>query len=341
MSDIKNTKNIVGSHRENEDLTGSYNFVSLIKDGPGAILTKFDTVAKFIKNSASVDYVEALPKDFLERIFKRCKEKRDFDLDSLNDEDREYYRCEYSNKIVKFNRALYYMIMPYVSIVSSSGGNIEDIAQLKKERYTIIADGIIERTEPPIGKIDIEYKDFPTIDEYITKNKLDTKALEDLDYIINELDDISRLSQFVPGEENSFMRFTYRVIRKMGGNITFRYPRSVINYSAFEFSAEGYPYHTMSDRIYSVTNVPKTISNKFLLRDIYNKNVTAILTFLSDLSFNDHLCGKKLDNVSFETKVLCNAFGIAIALIALHSEKKLTDNYLNNSLMSRRPFNEM
>lgn len=331
-TDIKSIKNIDRSHRVDGDLTNQYSFYSL-KDGQRDLLSTFKVIEMFLQTCIGFDYVRVLPKDYLSNIFRKCDDKREFDITRMDDDDKNYYRCEFSNKITELNRALYYMLDQYTDIIFSDKGDIDRRAEVKTKRYTITSTD--EGNSNLIRSPDITYKIFPSIKEYIERNDLATKALKDVEYLLNELADISKLGIFVDVEENSYMRFTYRIIRKMKANYTAAYPRSIINYSAFEFSAEGYPYNTISKNIYSVSDSPSDIKNKFVLHDLYNKNVDAILRFLNDLSFDDKLCGVPLDRVNFETKVLCNVYGSIIALLSLYAEKTMNDNLLNNSLMSK------
>ena len=330
-TDIENVKNIDRSHRVDGDLTNQYSFYSL-KDGKKDLLSTFKVIEMFLPTCIGFEYIPVLPKDYLSDIFKRCDDKREFDETVMSEDDKNYYKCEFSNKIVELNKALYYMLDPYIDIVYSDKGDIEKRAEVKTIRYTITPD---ENNSNLIRSSDITYKIFPSISEYIERNNLATKALKDVEYLLNEIADISKLSVFVSPEENSYIRFAYRIIRKMKANYTAKYRRSIVNYSAFGFSAEGYPYNTISKNVYSISDVPSDARNKFVLHDLYNKNEEAVLRFLNDLSFDEKLCGVELDQVNFETKVLCNAYGTIIALISLYAEKTMNDYLLNNSLMSK------
>lgn len=333
MTDIKNIKNISRSHRMSGDSTQSYSFYSLEKDNSDNLLNSFKVIEMFLPACIGRDYVRSLPKGFLENIFRRCDLKKRYDIRVMSEDDKNYFRCDFSNKIAELNRSLYYIIEPYISVVTSNKRNIEKLAEVKTNRYTITSK--VEDSNYPIPTADIEYKVFPSIKEYIEKNQLDKKALDDVDYLLDRLAEIASLSVFVDNEEDSYARFAYRIIRKMKANYTASYPRSIVNYSAFEFSAEGYPYDTISRNIYSIKDVPCDVRNKFALHDIYINNVESILRFMADLTFNSKLHGVELDGLNFETKVLSNVFGVVIALLALNAEKTMNDYLLNNSLMSK------
>lgn len=334
-TDIKNNKSVLGSHRINNDNMSQYEFYSPEKDENGRyIVSSFETIKLFFPQAIGIEYFKALPNNYFHDVFKRIDEKKEYDLCSMSEDDLNYHRCEFSNKIIKLNRSIYYMIRKYITVISSPDPEeINSSYKIIRKAYRVFSNLPADDSETA----DIEYTYFPTIEEYYENNKLFSKLLEDVEYIMDELSDIALLSRFVKFDnENSYLKFIYDIFKHMHGNPKAIFKRGIVNYTAFEFCVNGYPYNTPSERIYNVSDIPD-IRNKTSLYKYYSKNLDALVTFLNDLSFSDRCCGQKLSETDFEVKALKNAYGVMIALIALYAEKVLNDRCSNSSFMSITP----
>lgn len=334
-TDIKNNKGILRSHRINNDNMSQYEFYSPEKDENGKyVVSSFETIKLFFPQAIGVEYFKALPNNYFHDIFKRIENRKEYDLCRMSEDDINYYRCEFSNEIVKLNRSIYYMIKKYTSIISSPDpDDINSTCKITKKAFRIFSNLPADDDETAM----LMYCDFPSIDEYYERNNLFSKTLEDVESIMNSLSNIALLSRCVTHDnENSYLEFVYNIFEHMHGNPKAIFTRGIVNYTAFKFCAEGYPYNTLSERIYSVSDIPE-IRNKNSLYKYYLKNLEALVNFLNDLSFSDCSCGQKLSENEFEVKALKNAYGVMIALVAMYAEKVLNDRYSSSSFMSLSP----
>lgn len=333
-TDIKDNKGILRSHRINNDNMSQYEFYSPEKDENGKyVVSSFETIKLFFPQAIGAEYFKALPNNYFHDIFKRIEDRKEYDLCRMSEDDINYYRCEFSNEIVKLNRSIYYMIKKYTSIISSPDPDDINSTKITKKAFRIFSNLPADDDETAM----LMYCDFPSIDEYYERNNLFSKTLEDVESIMNSLSNIALLSRCVTHDnENSYLEFVYNIFEHMHGNPKAIFTRGIVNYTAFKFCAEGYPYNTLSERIYSVSDIPE-IRNKNSLYKYYLKNLEALVNFLNDLSFSDCSCGQKLSENEFEVKALKNAYGVMIALVAMYAEKVLNDRYSSSSFMSLSP----
>ena len=329
---IKNTKSIHNEYRV-VNKTSEVKSFQAISEFFNNDFTTFKTVKVFLPISISEDYRRILPKNFLENIFASCNNKFGTDK-TLTEEQKEQKREDYHNKIKLFRNKLINLLKPYT--VLNKYDNTVDIG-IKKESFSIVNYLAIKNNKDILTKNDtdrhfpvnetIEYVSIPSIKEYINKHNLLKKAASDIEDILFQLSELSELSAYLPQSTNTYREFAIKIITKMYGNCEQLYPRSIINYSAFQFCLDNYPFETKSGKVYSISNVSTSVKNKFEIIDIFYKNIDAVLNFLADLEF------KEYDNYPLETvevNTLKNAYGICIGLCALIGEHY----YYNKTIMS-------
>lgn len=330
-STIKNKKSIHNEYRV-VDKTSEVKSFQSISNFFNNDFTTFKTVKLFLPISISEDYRRILPENFLEDIFANCSDKFVTDK-SLSDEQKVLKQEDYHSKIKLFRNKLINLLKPYT--VLNKYDNTIDIG-IRKESFNIVnclaiknnkdilTDKDIDRHFP--ASETIEYVSIPSIKEYINKHNLLKKAKSDIEDILFQLSELSELSAYLPQSINTYRQFAIKIITKMYGNCEQLYPRSIINYSAFQFCLKDYPFNTKSGRVYSVSNITSSVKNKFEIIDTFYKNIDAVLTFLSDIEFNEYT---EYNSELIETETLINAYGICIALCALISEHY----YYNKTIM--------
>lgn len=299
-------------------------------------LTTFKTVKTFLPIAISEDYKRVLPEKFFENIFAQCSECFRPDH-NLSDAEKAIKCDDYHSRIDELLEKLQKIILPYVSI-SWTNKNLNE--HFEKQAITI-NNMLVPKNNPKAGteengdlhysvKAKLVYDIIPSITDRIKNQKLVLKAKEDIEDIIIRLSNLSVLSAYLAKANNSYRKFTTEIISKMYGNVNQLYPRSVVNYSAFQFCVKGYPFDTRSGRIYSISNVTTDkIQNKFELIDVFYKNIDAIVNFLNDVDWIQ----KSEDNtLDYETQILKNAYGICIALCAFIGEEEYYRKLLTTSL---------
>ena len=297
-------------------------------------LTTFKTIKTFLPIAISEDYKRNLPDDFFENIFSQCDDNFVVD-NSLSDEDILQNRNCYSKDIESLCSVLKKIIKPYVAIAWTD----KDFNKFEKHEF-VINNNLVPKNNPDVGteragdlhypvKDKMIYDEIPSVTDRIKSQKLVLKAREDIETILFALSKLSNLSAYSSKNNNSYRIFTSDIITKMYGNINQLYPRSIVNYSAFQFCIKDYPFDTKSGRIYSISNVTSSVKNKFELIDVFYKNLDAIISFLNDLEWLE----KTDDNVlKYETQVLKNAYGICIGLCAFIGEEEYYRKILTTSL---------
>ena len=296
-------------------------------------ITNFKTVKTFLPIMISEDYNRKMPIDFFDDIFSHCT--KSFEIDkTLSDSEKEQKCIEYSKEIEDFNSELRKMLLPYTSLTWSN-------SKTEFEKHAIkTRNELVDKINPLVGteqnptthypvNAELIYDDIPSVTSRIINQKLVVRAKNDITTILYKLSDLSDLSAYLTNSQNTYRTFTSDIITKMFGNVNQRYPRSIINYSAFQFCIKGYPYETKSERVYSISNVTSNIKNKYELVEIFNKNIDAIINFLHDLEWSEKTAENYID---YEIETLKNAYGICIALCAFIGEQECYKEILTNSL---------
>lgn len=299
-------------------------------------ITTFSSVKKFLPISISEDYRRLLPNNFFDEIFSTCKDNFSENNNSLSYEEKESKRQEYFQSISDLSKCLSAIIKPYVSLIKSDKsvqkGTIETFiinnCLVDKNNKDILTDKDTDRHYPAESKI--SYISFHSLRNEIKSNNFVDLALKNVKDLIVKLCELSNLSAYLTVSENSFRSFVSDIITSMSGNTNQLFPRSIINYTAFQFCIKGYPYETPSERIYSVSNVNLSIKNKFDLIDVFYKNLDAIFNFFDDININDKEVNE--NNKDFEIRILKNAYGTCIILCALIGEMNFYDRIISSSL---------
>lgn len=332
MSDIKNTKSVTNS--------GGLFDIDLKKM---FYLSSFKVVSDFLPVAISNDYAEALPRNFLGKLFSEIANKRPLDLRSLKDDEREIAQNEYIKHVDDLNRSLYAINRFYTRYtISEDPKTIEEYVKyriINKETMaellncTCCNPVLVTLREHQAGT-SIDFPKFPLINEFIKSERFEDHTLQDVEYILNELSECSRLCGVLKDDENSYLKFGFKLYKHMHGNIKSVFKRDIVNHTAFKFAVDGYPYGTLSRRLYCVRNV-EGVDNKFQLHDIYNNNIKAILTALSDMTFGRKtIKGVELPTEVYETKVLVNTFATCVLLIALYGEITLENVYNSKPILN-------
>lgn len=325
MSKISNNKRVF-SEVENKLLN-----IDLKKMG---YLSSFRVVADFLPVAISNDYIEALPDKFLSKLFADITRKSVIDFSHLPNSDRETLAKDYSKRIDNLNKSLYAINRFYTKYtISEDPKRIEEYAKYRiidsrsmaELLNCVCCSPILVKLKGDQLAADIDFPKFPTVDEFVKYERFADHALQDVEYILSELGGCAKICTILRDSENSFLKFGNDLYNYMHGNIKSVFKRDIINYTAFKYAVNGYPYRTISRRLYSVRNV-EGVQNKFVLHDLYTNNVKSILTGLSDMTFGrTTIKGQVLDQDMYESKVLMNAYATCILLIALHGEIVLKD----------------
>ena len=147
---------------------------------------------------------------------------------------------------------------------------------------------------------------------------LKTKALNDVEYLIHLLYILKKIGNEI--DSKSFNSISKKIRCNIVNTYNKDLPRSVVNYSAFKFCIQNYPYETKNNKLYSISNVNK---NNKDYSQLYNKNFDALIDFIEDVELiND------VNNFEYETNILDLTYGISIALIALSSEEDIYESFI-------------
>jgi hypothetical protein len=168
--------------------------------------------------------------------------------------------------------------------------------------------------------------------EFAENNEIITHIDHDVLDLLGNLYRISSLSKRLKDNSiNSFRLFCKNIIIHMRANLEENYPKSIVNYTCFMFSIEGYPYCTPSKRIYTINNYPKNIDNKLNYVIIYMKNTDALISYFFDIVFNT----KNKTDMQIEENIIRTAYCLCIALLAYRSEY-VEYNYITQNLFGTR-----
>lgn len=298
-------------------------------------LTTFYSIRKFLPISISEDYRRLLPSNFFENVFSSCKE--DFSVDkTLSDKEKDIKREEYFRTITVLSNRLNEILRPYLALIKNDNKLTKGITQtftinnclVDKNNPDILTDKDTDKHYPATSEI--SYISFPSLRNELRNQKFTELAQSNIRELVNILCVLSNLSAYLFTSENSYRNFVSDIIVSMSGNTNQLFPRSIINYTAFQFCVKGYPYETPSERVYSISNIGLSIKNKFDLIDVYYKNIDAIFNFFNDLDINEKENDE--DNSEYEIRTLKNAYGTCIALCALIGEETYYDKVVSSSL---------
>jgi hypothetical protein len=274
-------------------------------------LIGFNTITDYLPISIGY-YNKFLPQKYFDDLFARCKVPN-----KISDKGHalEQYKDEIENlkSIVLSSIDLYKLRMKETDI-------LKDESLYVKERHSILNKLINMRD------IDSEDKNPNYIIKYITTtphpqftelNEIVSHIDNDILKLLSQLYKISLHAKHIRYDQfNSFRMFCKNIIIHMRGNIDERYPKSIVNYTCFMFSVEGYPYCTPSKRIYSINDYPKNVDNKINYIIIYMKNTDALISYFFDIVFNE----KKKTDIQLEENIIRAAYSLCIALLAYRSE---------------------
>ena len=280
----------------------------------------FKVIKTFLPIVISEDYRRKIPLNFFEEIFSSCPDELIEIPDDITEEELIDKRKKYLDEIESLNGKLKDIINNYAGLYWSNKNNVFPKSKI------ITRNELPEHTEE-YGEI--IYDEITSVTERIKDQHLVLNARDYITIILYKLNDLSKLCNYFDKENNSYRKFASDIITRMYGNVNQRYPRSIINYTAFQFCLDGYPYNTKSERIYSISNITNKTKNKFELIEIFDKNIEAVINFLHDLEWSE----KNSDNTfDFELETLKNAFGTCIALCAFIGEQECYRETLTNSL---------
>ena len=164
------------------------------------------------------------------------------------------------------------------------------------------------------------------------KNNIEN-LIESIPRILYKLNELSNISAFIDPRENAFKKFAASVWIYMKGNYESDFPRSIVNYSAFQFAVPGYPFNTPSRRIYSVSNLPRVVTNKLQIEEVFIKNISALTDYLCDatkLLSVENICELSSDD---KTILVKNIYASIISIISLYGEVKIWERINNGKLI--------
>jgi hypothetical protein len=274
-------------------------------------LIGFNTITDYLPISIGY-YKTYLPPNYFKNVFGKTRTP-----DKLIEKRNvlEKYKDEIQNlkSIILSSIELYKLRMKETDI-------LEDESLYVRERHSILNKLINMRD------IDSDDKNPNYIIKYITTtphpqftelNEIVSHIDNDILKLLSQLYKIFLYSKRLKYDQfNSFKMFCKNVIIHMRANLDENYPKSIVNYTCFMFSIDGYPYCTPSKRIYSINNCPKNINNKINYSIIYMKNTDALTSYFFDILFDD----KNKTETQIEENIIRVAYSLCIALLAYRSE---------------------
>jgi len=161
----------------------------------------------------------------------------------------------------------------------------------------------------------VEYATFPMQGLY--SGTVKDPVFEDVESIMYNLLILRWLSKSsIATEENAFDLFLTNVADITKGNISTMYRRELFNHFVFKFAlGDAYPRNLPSGRVYSILNF--SAANKLALTGVYCNNVTALRSFMSDITFTQsgHIA---ID----EESIIRNLFCLCATILAYESENR-------------------
>lgn len=296
-------------------------------------ITTFDAIEKYLPVCIGDDYVKIITPDYLRILFNKYDPIFKKPTDTTLESDITSAQALYNQIVSELKTVIKESIKKYTIKTNYSGDSeLLDIIGIT-ETNIAVKNELANNTTATIS-ID----SIPSVDEYYETLQMDDRINSDIELLIVYLAKLSELSAYFSKNENSYRSFIGDMIVRMHGNWKIvNYPRSIINYSAFGFCINGYPYSTKSKEIYSINNILH-YHNKLDYYMVYENNVSAVLKFLADIDFSED---ENTTAFNKQIEILKNAFGMLLGLLCLKGERKgfksLKDGTFESDVVKRDP----
>ena len=334
---IKNNKRIV-------DVTPSTGEIQITEQELNTRLTTFEVVKRFLPKAIGKEYESVLPKNFFLDCFNDCVDEYELDHNTITEEERVEKTLEFDDKLSDLCKLILKTIKPITSVVYSDDKFKIKESDLQYESFTIKNKLVVGKECERCGRefeeggehypveSEIKYIQFPSIKKIVSKKNNVENLIESIPRILYKLNELSNISAFIDPRENAFKKFAASVWIYMKGNYESDFPRSIVNYSAFQFAVPGYPFNTPSRRIYSVSNLPRVVTNKLQIEEVFIKNITALTDYLCDAT--RLLSVENISKLSSDDKtiVVKNIYASIISIISLYGEVKLWEGINDGKL---------
>lgn len=309
-----------------------------------SVSTSFDTLIYALPCCCSSEYIKQLPYKYQEVLTRLMKTETPYRRTV------DYYELvklqqEYADEIKTFSKEVQSIIKGYTSLINYDY-NVDAAANKFKHQKFEVDNNLAVPNRPlraneAIARQIIDVVDFPTLTEYVSDRTVQSKMFEDFSHLFERLQEIAFKSIYNAKETDSYRKFILSIMKNTYGNLDTEFPRTIINHTAFKLCIEGYPFFTKNKRLFSVSNPTKNDIEEHTT--IYTKNVYAILEFLNNMDFDEHQT-RQFDDVTEktieqQTRILKNAFGVIIAIVALVGEVELHRQFKSSAFSSYKRLN--
>lgn len=283
-------------------------------------LLYFKAIKDYFPSAISYDYYKMLPTDFIETLFDNKETWNTSKNPTINQAKIE--KRLYHEKIQDLKFICEQIIRKYTS---------QDV---EWEQFNTVDKLGISVSESDINRDKEcyavqEYAQTKTDCQRLQLKNLKNKTLIDVETIIHLLYELEEHAQYIDRNNDSYLKFTNEIACTMYGNAENKYPRSVINYTAFKFCNKKYPSDKNSSTVHDVANITPDLKNVMKVLELNIKNIDAICAFLRNIEFveND-------DVVTAEVEILKNSYGLCIALVALYGELSFNETIGKDALLT-------
>ena len=339
---IKNNKRIV-------DVTPSTGEIQITEQELNTRLTTFEVVKRFLPKAIGKEYESVLPKNFFLDCFNDCVDEYELDHNTITEDERNEKTLEFDEKLTDLCKFIVKTIRSITCMLYSDGRSKIKDSDIQYESFTIKNKLVVgkqcERCDRPFEEggdhypveSKIKYIQFPSIKKIVSKRSTIDDLLDSIPKILYKLNELSNISAYIDPKNNPFRKFAASVWIYMKGNYETDFPRSVVNYSAFQFAVPGYPFNTPTSRIYSVANLPSAVTNKLQINDVFIKNISAFTDYLCDalniFSF------KNISDLTSDDKtvIIKNVYASVISILGLYGEVKLWEKVNNGKPVINDP----
>lgn len=334
---IKNNKRIV-------DVTPSTGEIQITEQELNTRLTTFEVVRRFLPKAIGKEYESVLPKNFFLDCFNDCVDEYELDHNTITRDECVEKTLEFDEKLSDLCKFILKTIRPITSVVYSDDKFKVKESDLQYESFTIKNKLVVGKECERCGRTfeeggehypvesNISYIQFPSLKKIVSKRTIINDLIESVPKILYKLNELSNISAYIDPKENVFKKFAASVWIYMKGNYESDFPRSIVNYSAFQFAVPGYPFKTPTSRIYSVSNVPNNVTNKLQIEEVFIKNITALTDYLCDATKLLSVDDVSELSVDDKTIVVKNIYASIIVILSLYGEVKLWEDVINGNI---------
>lgn len=302
----------------------------LVRTLPPEISFDFDTLKKSIMTGLTSEYTALLTVKLIDKIFNAAIRAGEKELQTIQEYTLEQRAQLYHTKIAELYTDTLRGIIQHYDVYSlhKSGKSNEELGIFDKTTHmadllltngetNTVPDGTFPWEKPVHDMVEIHYQSIPDFRSMCLNPNtgIEDSLLGDVSLLVKELYILFKLNDSLADDENSFMNFFTDVVYHLHGNVEFKFPKELINFTIFQLCLPGYPFETKSKKVYGVSNT--AVSNKLLYTELYCKNVNAFRFFLEDAVEIDITSA---DTSKTERDTLISVYGICIALMGIYGE---------------------